>query len=422
MALGHTIRVRVAAPAAEARRLCARLTRGGILAAPDDGTARAEVLVAIGATDLAGLRSRAACLCVVGRPGAALFAAGADEVVSPGEPELLFRRVRALIERADLLARIERLDARAAALESGLADAAHDLRSPMQTVIGNAQMLARDEKLSKVHREMAAAAARQAERAVRLAESILEAARCRERRPVDARPVDLGLLVEEAAARGRAVGAAAGVAVKASPPLRPVEIRGDEELLSRLLDNLIANAVRASPRGAAVEVSGWRASPRLVRLSVKDSGGGIPPEDLPRLAAGLGAGRGLRISREIAERHGGDLWAESTLGAGSGFFVELPLTPPSVRPQVLLVSDDNRWLREVARTLGEACDVRSSTLSAARLGRRRTDLVLVAASQKGQGRRLAALRTAAQGAQVPVIELPADLAAGRLARLVNLTV
>ncbi len=418
----HTVRVRVAAPAAEARRLCARLTRGGITAAADDGVARAEVFVAIGVADLASVRARAGCLCVVGSPGAPLFAAGADEVVTPGEPEILFRRVRALIERVDMAAKIERLNARAAAIETGLADAAHDLRSPMQTVIGNTQLLARDEKLSPLHRQMAAAAARQAERAVKLAETILDAARSREKRPVDGRSVDLGQLVEDAAQRGRAVGEAQGVSVAATLPARAVEIRADEELLSRLLDNLIANAVHASPRGSVVEVSAWRASPRLVRLSVKDSGKGIAAAELPRLAAGLGPGRGLRISRDIAERHGGDLWAESTAGSGSRFFVELPLAPPSLRPRVLLVSDDNRWLREVARTLREACDVRATSLSSARLGRRPTDLVLVEAPAKGHARQLAALRTEAQGAQVPVIELPSDLAAARLAKLVHLAV
>ncbi len=418
----HTARVRVAGPVAEAKRLCGRLTRGGVNAAADDGVARAEVFVAIGLTDLQSVRARAGCLCVVGRPGAPLFAAGADDVVPPGEPEILFRRVRALIERIDLVTKIERLNVRAAAIESGLADAAHDLRSPMQTVIGNTQLLARDEKLSAMHRQMAAAAARQAERAVKLSETILDAARSRDKQPVNAHSLDLGQLVEEAAQRAQALGDAHGVSVTATLPVRSVEFRADEELLSRLLDNLITNAVFASPRGAVVEVSAWRASPRLVRLGVKDSGQGIAPAELPRLAAGLGPGRGLRISRDIAERHGGDMWAESTPGAGTRFIVELPLAPPSLRPRVLLVSDDNRWLREVARTLREDCDVRSTTLSSARLGRRPTDLVLVEAPPRGHARLLAALRAEAQGAQVPVIELPSDLAAARLAKLVHLAV
>jgi len=88
---------------------------------------------------------------------------------------------------------------------------------------------------------------------------------------------------------------------------------------------------------------------------------------------------------------------------------------------VLVVSNDEKWVREEARSLREACDVRSATVAAAKLGGRRTDLVLVE-SRKGQSRSLAALRIAAKGAQVPVIELPSQLAAARLARtLAHLT-
>src|SRR5207245_2567852 len=113
--------------------------------------------------------------------------------------------------------------------------------------------------------------------------------------------------------------------------------------------------------------------------------------------AGLGPGRGLRIAREIAERHGGEMWAETSAGNGSRFFIELPLHPPSTRPSVLLVSDDTRWLREVARTLKTACDVRTTSAAAARLGGKRTDLVLLDPGQKS-GKKLEALRTEAKGA------------------------
>jgi hypothetical protein len=191
-------------------------------------------------------------------------------------------------------------------------------------------------------------------------------------------------------------------------------------MLQRLLDNLIANAVRATPPGGSVEVSAWRSSPRHVRLSVRDTGEGVPPALLGKLVAGLGPGRGLRICRDIAERHGGDFWAESGQGKGSRFFIELPLSFPQTKPRVLVVSNDERWVREVARSLREACDVRSATVAAARVGGR-TDLILVE-SRRGQSKSLAALRSAAKGAKVPVIELPSELAAARLARtLAHLT-
>jgi len=415
MGLGQVARVRVAAPPAEARRLCARLSRGGIAAVVDDGESRAEVLVVVKPGELDRYRPRTGCLIVVGAPGAPYFAAGADEVVMPGEPEVFFRRVRACIERLDLLARVERLGERVVALEAGLADAAHDVRSPLQAVIGNAELLARDTSLTSKQRECAAAAARQGLRAMQLAERILESARLRQRMVLDVGPIDLGKLVEAAVEHSRAQASSRGVTVAASPPARTVEMRADSEMLLRLLDNLIGNAIRFCPRGGEVEVSAWRASPKHVRLAVKDCGEGIPPAELPKLVAGLGPGRGLRIAREIAERHGGDLWAESSVGNGTRFFIELPLQPPSSRPRILLVSDDARWLREVSRTLKTACDVRSMALSAAKLGNKRTDLVLVDPARKG-GKRLEALRVEAKGAQVPVIELPSEMAAARLAR------
>ena len=421
MGQGHAARVRVAAPPAEARRLCTRLSRGGIPAALDDGDSRAEMIIAVDPTDLGPFRARASHLLVVGVPAGKYFAAGADEVAVPGEPELLFRRVRTYIERLDLLARVERLNERVAALEAGLADAAHDVRSPLQAVIGNAELLARDASLTPVQRDCAAAAVRQGLRVMQLAERILESARRRNRTTLDSRAMDLGHLVESAVEQAQVYAKSRGVALLANPPSRPLEIRADSELLGRLLDNLIANAVRVTPRGGQVEVSAWRASPKLVRLAVKDTGEGIPAAELPKLVAGLGPGRGLRIAREIAEKHGGDLWAESSVGNGTRFFIELPLQPPSSRPRVLLVSDDSKWLREIARTLKVACDVRSSTLSAAKLGSKRTDLVLVDPAKKS-GKRLEALRSEAKGAQVPVIELPSEMAAARLARtLAHLT-
>ncbi len=422
MPVGSAIRVRVAAPANEARRLCTRLTRGGIPAEPDDGESRPEVLIATAPADIAPLRARAGWLLVLGSPGAAYFAAGADDVVVSGEPELLFRRVRAVLERLDLVARVERLTERVAALESGLADAAHDVRSPLQSVIGNAELLARDSSLTQTQRDCAAACVRQGLRAIQLAERILEAAKRRDRTVLDVGAFDLGALIEAAVDHARTTAKQHGVTLVAVPPARPVELRADEELLTRLLDNLIANAIRFSSRGSQVEVSAWRASPKFVRLCVKDEGEGIAPSELPKLVAGLGPGRGLRISRDVAERHGGELWAESSPGNGTRFFVELPLQPPSTRPRVLLVSDDSKWLREVSRTLKSACDVRTATAAAARLGTKRTDLVLVDPAHK-PGKKLEALRTEAKGAQVPVVELPSEMAASRLARtLANLGV
>jgi len=415
------VRVRICAPAVEARRLAARLTRGGIGAALDDGSP-AELLVTIGLSseELAPHRARCQTLCAVGAPAGAYFAAGADEVVVPGEPEMLFRRLKVWIERADLHDRLERVGERVGALEQGLADAAHDMRAPLHASIGYAEQLERDPALPAKLRAGAQTVLKQAERALQVAERILENAR-RDNPVVEPIRVDVGALLDDAVEGAQAAASSKGVAVVSAPPSRPIEIRADREMLARLLDNLVANAVRATPPGGFVEVSAWRASPKHVRLCVRDNGPGIPAADVAKIVAGLGPGRGLRICHDIAEKHGGEVWAESAPGQGSTFYVELPLAFPQSRPRVLVVSDDQKWVREVARSLREACDVRSATVAAARLGVKRPDLVLVE-SRRGQSRSLAALRNAAKGAQVPVIEQPSELAAARLARtLANLT-
>ena len=416
------VRVRIAGPAAEARRLALRLSRAGIPAAADDGSSRAELIVVIDPAELVQARSRAQRLIAIGLPSTPLYQAGADDVVPPAEPQLLFRRVREMIERADLEAREQRLSVRLQAMEEALAEVAHDLRSPLHAAIGHAELLAKDPRLGEGQRASAEASARQGNRALQLAERILEGAGRPDADAPQIRAVRVAALLEGAVAGAAAAARAKGITLAALPLARAVDLRGDGSQLARLLDNLIANAIRHTPKGGEVEVSAERSSPRAVRLHVRDTGEGIDPAQLPKLIAGVGCGRGLRICRHIAERHGGDLWAQSAPGQGTRFTVELPLQLPAVRPHVLLVSDDGKWIKEVARVLRAACDISHQGTANAHLNGRHTDLVLVGAPPKGKLRSLTALRTEAKDARVPVIDLPPNLGAIQLARtLVRLT-
>ncbi len=95
--------------------------------------------------------------------------------------------------------------------------------------------------------------------------------------------------------------------------------------------NVIANAHHYTPAEGTISVSG-RTADDVVSLSVADNGPGIPPEELEaifkrfyRLARGEGgSGLGLAVARGIVELHGGRIWAESTLGRGAAFHIELP--------------------------------------------------------------------------------------------------
>jgi signal transduction histidine kinase len=102
-----------------------------------------------------------------------------------------------------------------------------------------------------------------------------------------------------------------------------------------VLSNLLGNAIKFTPPGGRIVVRAERTSDG-VRVSVADTGLGIPPSQLPhvfrrfwqgRRTDRRGLGLGLPIAKGIAEAHGGRMWVESELGVGSTFYFTLPLAP-----------------------------------------------------------------------------------------------
>jgi two-component system phosphate regulon sensor histidine kinase PhoR len=143
-------------------------------------------------------------------------------------------------------------------------------------------------------------------------------------------------LVEAALARLRTFADRQEIGLVADLPADPLPpIRGDGERLGQLLVNLLHNAVKFSPAGSAVTVSGEMADGQVV-LRVEDHGIGIPRADQPRIFERFykvdrarerspgGTGLGLAIARHIAEAHGGRIWVQSEEGKGSVFSVALP--------------------------------------------------------------------------------------------------
>jgi two-component system sensor kinase FixL len=114
------------------------------------------------------------------------------------------------------------------------------------------------------------------------------------------------------------------------------EVEGDRERVLQVLANLLGNAVKFTPAGGRVLLR-VEAAPDEVRFAVRDTGPGIAPENQPhvwdrfwksRTSNRHGAGLGLAIARGIVEAHGGRIWLESAVGAGSVFTFTLPLHPP----------------------------------------------------------------------------------------------
>lgn len=130
-------------------------------------------------------------------------------------------------------------------------------------------------------------------------------------------------------------------------PVDPVPILGDYNKLLRIFHNLFSNAVKYNRPGGHVTVRGKWESPERFRVSVEDSGIGIPHEDLRRIfddfyrvgisgTVARGSGIGLAVVRELVRLHGAELDVQSTLGVGSVFTVVFPVMPatePEPGPQ-----------------------------------------------------------------------------------------
>jgi PAS domain S-box-containing protein len=214
----------------------------------------------------------------------------------------------------------------------------HELRTPLTSIAGSLGLLAggaAGEMPEKAARLIDIAHAN-SQRLVRLINDILDVEKLEsgqmtlEIAPLDLRDIALRSIDN---VRGLADDLEVGLCL-IEGPLAPV--RGDPDRLIQVVVNLLSNAVKFSPTGSDVEV---RIEPetRIVRLSVRDYGPGIPDEFRARIfskfaqadssdtRAKSGTGLGLAIAREIAERHGGRLWFESAPGEGATFHMDLPL-------------------------------------------------------------------------------------------------
>jgi signal transduction histidine kinase len=203
-----------------------------------------------------------------------------------------------------------------------VADAAHELRSPLTALRLQLQLQgrARDEA---TRAEATQGLAASIDRASRLVEQLLALARNEPGAAATVlEPLDLGALVRESLADVQVLAAQRGSTLELLPG-SPVTVQGDRAALTLLVRNLADNALRYSPPGARVELRVLHEDGRAL-LQVDDAGPGIPAAERERVfdrfyrrASGdeAGSGLGLAIVRSIAERHGADIaLADSPLG------------------------------------------------------------------------------------------------------------
>ncbi len=212
----------------------------------------------------------------------------------------------------------------------------HELRNPIASISGFVELLQDDsDELPDEPRRFVAAIARQSSHLQRLVDDLLELARIDAGQvSLEPRPTSLPRLVREAVDNHRPAADARNVTVHSSVE-RPLAVAGDPMRLRQVLDNLLSNAIKYTPSGGEVTVAGERRGERI-RLTVDDTGIGIPIEEYPKLftrffrastaVAGKveGTGLGLAITKAIVERHGGRIDASPQPDGGTRFTVELP--------------------------------------------------------------------------------------------------
>ncbi|MFG2308234.1 sensor histidine kinase [Streptomyces sp. NPDC048566] len=219
-------------------------------------------------------------------------------------------------------------------LRSFAADASHELRTPVATVRGHAELalLHPGPVPAAVHRALERIAAESA-RMGEMVDELLLLARLDAGRPLERLPVDLTHLVLDAVADARAVGP--GHRWVLELPEEPVTVSGDAHRLQQVLANLLANARAHTPDGTRVTVCLEAVGPAAV-LTVHDDGPGVAEDVLPGVferftradrrrtdGAGGGAGLGLSIVAAVVEAHGGTVALDSRPGSTT-FTVRVP--------------------------------------------------------------------------------------------------
>jgi len=214
-----------------------------------------------------------------------------------------------------------------------LADVSHELRTPLSVVQGNLEALVdgvhpADEAHLVAILDETKVLSRLVEdlRTLSLAESGALA--------LHREAMDVGALVRETGDSFASQAEPAGVSLEAQVSSGLPQVDADPVRAREILSNLIANALRYTPRGGRVTVTAQPAD-AAVAIDVRDTGEGIAPERIGRIfdrfyksPESRGAGLGLAIAKQLVEAHGGEISATSVLGKGTDIRFTLPAEPP----------------------------------------------------------------------------------------------
>ena len=225
-----------------------------------------------------------------------------------------------------------RLESSFAQQKQFASDAAHELRTPVSVLLTQTQLSLSRERSPAEYRQTVESCQRAAQRMRRLIESLLALARLDAgQEPMKRLNFDLADLARDCAGWVRPLAEARGLTLVLEPA--PAPCVGDSERLGQVLTNLLTNAIEYNRPHGEVRITTSAANDTAI-LTVRDTGAGIAPADLPRVFERFyrsdqsrtsgGNGLGLSICKAIVDAHGGSLEAASELNVGTTFTVRLP--------------------------------------------------------------------------------------------------